>query len=249
MVTATAQIAVLILGFGIYFALDFFDKTSTLSDTLLFVFFMFGLVTFELSIVQRVFYPIALLFSMIMKMRLDFVTNNTQIKLGSNTVAGVPFQILTFVGGFLILGFMFIIQKQQGLNIIGTPTLAISIIQSFKDSITILFAPLSAGMLGIIENKMFLSVFEVLNRFKNNIFFFLGPLSVVGALFTTALLFGFFHIVAYGLNIGAVLWASSIMLIWLGTYLLLKRDSTPMDISHLGWNGILTLGKSLQIAG
>jgi hypothetical protein len=245
---ALTSLIVLIVGFMIYFAFEAFDETSILSSVFLGMFFLFALISFELSIEQRTFYLFALLFGLIVKLAVKFKSNSTLINDFNLNFSGIKFQIFSLFVGVGTLGFMFLASSSSGgLTIVGAPTLAISSVQAFKDRITLFFAPLSSGFLGIIENGLFIAVFEVLTLFKEKIFLLLGPVNKLGPLLVTGFGFGFFHLVAYGLNIQAVLWASMIMIIWLVIYDVIN-DRTPMDVAHFFWNGILTAGRGLTIA-
>ena len=57
--------------------------------------------------------------------------------------------------------------------------------------------------------------------------------------------FGTFHLVAYGLQLSSILWASSVFMIWGVVYLFVGE--LVGSTSHYWWNALVTLGKTLSI--
>ena len=242
------QMIVLLVVFLIFFWAD--ARASLLSDMLLFLFFLWGMVAFDLTPIQASFYPIALLFYLIYKFRLGFKTNAKSGGIGNFQYKGVGFQIFTIVVGLGILSYMYFVESLNTLSVVGVPTLAISTGAGFKSAVTLMFAPTISASLGIIENRLFFTIFKVFSMFKEVIFFPLVAvpgLIVFGPAILTGLIFGFFHVIAYSVSVLNILWASSIMVLWIGTFILLQ-DDTPANTSHYWWNGTKTISDALQIA-
>lgn len=248
MVTAFGQLLTFVIAFFIYFYLSSLEESGLITDAILTVFLLWGLVTFDIGLVQQVFYITALLFSAIYKIALKTKFQQSQGRFFGSDVSPFSFQIITFFSGVMILISMFLLTNASQLfQIIGTPTLSIGSIEAFKSQLTLLFAPTTSGMIGIIENSLVLALYTLFTVFQNKLFWFLGPFKYLGPLLTASFLFGFLHLIAYGLQVQAIIWAMSIAVLWLSSYELLGKDRTAMDVGHSGWNGILTSQQSLQI--
>lgn len=127
------------------------------------------------------------------------------------------------------------LQAGAGANaIIGVPKLAIS---------AVTLAPLTMGILGVFENRAFFLLFEILLKLPIQVLQFAG---VFGSILITSLFFAFFHISVYLYNIGSLMFAAIVFMIWMGSYLLLNDDAAA-NTSHFLWNLSVTLSRQLAI--
>jgi hypothetical protein len=63
-----------------------------------------------------------------------------------------------------------------------------------------------------------------------------------------AVVFGIFHLVAYKIVWGIVIWAMIIMVLWIISYFVTGKDDTAMNTAHYGWNGIQTMKETVTLA-
>ena len=162
----TTQLIILIAVFVIFIVLD--SWKPLLAEVSLFLLFLWAMVTFDLSTIQLVFYPIALLFALFIKYQTGITTNSTSIDLDptqpGNKLKGFVFHTFTIGLGIVMIFFMSLITTSKG-QFIGAPTLSIA--GDFQQSITLAFAPAISGALGIIENRLIIAVFKTFTQFKD----------------------------------------------------------------------------------
>ena len=156
----TTQLIILILVFLIYTVLD--SLKPILANTMLFLLFLWGMVTFELSTIQLVFYPVAFLFALWLKDKVDLKNHNDSIDLNGakpgGKIKGVVFHLFTIGVGIAMIGIMFFITNTKG-QFLGVATLSVGGV-AFTKMATLNFAAAISGALGIIENKLILGVMK-----------------------------------------------------------------------------------------
>ena len=140
-----------------------------LSAGILFFFFAWGMIAFDMTVMQKVFYPIGIVFFIATKAAFkaegkDFPTNSDKMNLSNfglkGMVEGVRFHIISIIMGATILGVMFFISSEKG-QFLGFAQLAITG-SGFSTWVTTLFSPAISGALGFIENRMFFACLNIL---------------------------------------------------------------------------------------
>jgi len=122
----------------------------------------------------------------------------------------------------------------------------------------------SVMSLAIIENKFMIVVKEFFGLLKNTLakaltgigaalfgwipflnvilvpfMMFLGTfLVLLGPILLTAIVFAVFHLAAFNLVLGSLLFAGSIMVVWLIVYQVTRND-VAMNVAHMLWNGAI----------
>lgn len=228
---------------------------------ILFMFYMWGLIAFDMTLLQKVFYPIGIVFFMAAKANLgkDLQTNATSMDVNGvkpgGIVKGLKYHVLSIIIGIVILFVMTIISSSKG-QFLGITPLSVTGV-GMSAWITAQFAPAISLSLAFIENRMFIAWLNILLLSRPAIQIgltlipllgFLAPISLILPIVITAATFGLFHIIAYNVMWSLIWWASMIMIIWIISYYLTGRDTTAMDTAHGGWNGWLTAKESLSIA-
>lgn len=243
---------------------------------LLFFSYMFVFVAFDLTLAQKIFYPIGILFWMAARANLEgkLQTNaNSHDFNGSKPqgfYSGIQYHAVSIIVGIGMLGMMFVISAIKGVGLKVVP-LAVSS-DGGLSLMTELCGPALSMSIGFIENRMFISllvmlmlskdhlaafpevlagmvsVIPILGQFLGLFIMLLVPLVIVMPIALTALAFGVFHLVAYAMVWKLVLWAALIMLMWIVSYYLTGRDTTAMDTAHGSWNTIVTAQQALSIA-
>lgn len=265
MASSTIPIIIMIASFVIY--LVFNSINERLGAFFLIVFFLFAVP--NIDAIQGLFYGLTLVAVMIFAPFSRLKTNRESVTIGKKRITGVLPQL-----GFVILGIgIWLIMRSLQVQspaaaIIGVPQLAI--VGNLPETLKMLFAPTIIGLLGIIENLFFFTLYlilttEAFGRFFSAIgavsakipavgrmigVFFTsigsGLLNKIFAGITTAVLFSLFHLSVYGLVLGALVFAVLVMSLWIISFEVF-RDTTPADTSHWMWNGLIQLGRSFSI--
>jgi len=230
-----------------------------LSSGILFMLFMWGMITFDMTTLQKIFYPIGIVFYLAVKANMGDKLQTTATSADINGskrggyFSGLRYHIFSIVVGIVMLGFMFLMTSAKG-QFLGVSTLSIST-SGFSAWATAQFAPAISLALGFIENRMFIAWLNILLVSKaalsgllSLILPILTPLVLIIPVGITALTFGLFHIIAYSVSWSKILWAAAIMVIWIISYYMTGKDTTAMDTAHGGWNGLLTAKETLSIA-
>lgn len=222
-----------IVFFVVFLLLD--SKSQVLSNIFLFGYFLWGYVNIEGSTSLATFYLFAILFVIIV----NLTKQNFSIKDSSNT-QGWSFKsfkipLISFIVGILIFAFMTLLQSKSPGAIIGVPTLALASGTFYASQI---------GMLGIIENRLFFSVYELFSLYPVT----LGFLTPLVPVLSSASIFAVFHLSAYGLALSSLLFALIVFSIWIISYIIL-RDDLASNLAHFLWNVSVVLGSSLAIGG
>ncbi|MFC1591697.1 hypothetical protein ACFL43_04160 [Thermodesulfobacteriota bacterium] len=248
----TLQIIIAIAVFLIFLWADTIHPLF--SSGMLFFLYLWGALVFDFTTIQKVFYPIGLLFYIACKGYPGFnlPTNATRTDVNGKEKGGVisggKYHLFSILIGVAMLVIMFAITSQKG-QFLGVAPLAISS-AGFGAWATAQFAPAISLSLGFIENRMFISLLNILLLPSVilslvpfvSLFAFLAPVLV------TAIAFGLFHIIAYKVAWSMIIWASVIMGMWIMSYYMTGEDTTAMDVSHGAWNGILTSKETLSVA-
>lgn len=225
---------------------------------LLFMFYMWSLIAFDLSILQKIFYPIGILFYIAVRGNLgkDLQTNSDRMDVNGakpqGVVTGLKYHMLSIFIGLGMLFIMYLMTASKG-QFLGVAPLAITS-SGFSAWITAQFAPSISIALAFIENRMFITWLSALLLAQPALTAALAfvpllmPLAMILPIAIVAVTFGLFHIVAYAIVWKLIWWAAAIMILWIISYYLTGRDTTAMDTAHGGWNGWLTMKESLSIA-
>lgn len=245
------QIIITLLVFLILLAADM--KDWRLSSGLLFIFYMFGLIAFDISDKQAIFYALGIIFFMAtknaMEKQLQTNANNVNAKDfgGKGLITGFKYHILSVFIGIVMIFIMFFIAKSKG-QFLGVASLSVTT-GGVTTWLTMQFAPALSLALGFIENRMFIAILNLLDLARHvlSLIPILGVFFIVLPFVLTCFTFGIFHITSYHLSWSLMIWAALIMAMWIGSYFLLGRDTTAMDTAHGGWNGLLTTKETLSI--
>lgn len=255
----TLQIIITLLVFIILLVADMHDWR--LSAGLLFMFFAFGLLAFDITDKQAIFYALGIVFFMATKAAMErkLQTNADGVDLkefgSKGLISGFKYHMLSIMIGLGMLLVMFYMTKSKG-QFLGVAPLSISS-GGIGAWLTVQFAPAISLALGFIENRMFIALLNLLTLSQDilvkmfSLIPFLGVI-LAGLAFSmpvilTCLTFGIFHIVAYAIVWKLIIWASMIMFMWIISYYLTGKDTTAMDTAHGGWNGWLTTKDTLAI--
>ena len=235
-----------ILALIIFIILDTINPL--LSDITIFGYFLFAYTNIEGSTTIATFYLIAILFVIMVRLAKRTFSLQEHSEAPIRKILGINLTgKLPILGVGLGIGIFLIMRLLQGVStasIIGTPSLAIS-----GD----VFNVITISVLGIVETRLFFTIF---NLVKENVDIFtmipilgvvLGVLAPVVPVVFVAILFGIFHLTAYGLSLSAILFAVMVMTIWILSFIITKSD-LPANISHYLWNGIVVLNRLLGIA-
>lgn len=228
-----------------------------LSATLLFMFYMWAFIAFDLTMTQKVFYPLGILFFLALRANMGNMleTNQNSHDFNGWKFSGFKYHLMTIGVGLVLLFLMFTISSQKG-QFLGVATLSIST-SGFSMMMTKIFAPAISIALAFIENRMFIAFLLALLLAKNPIKQFVSSIPVVNILtpFASALpvvltcfTFGIFHVIAYYVQWSLIIWASLIMGLWIASYYFTGKDTTAMDTAHGGWNGLLTVRQLSSVA-
>lgn len=228
---AVDQLTILVITVILFFIID--SYSYILGSFYLGFFFLFA--SANISPAQGTFYAIALLMYVVFGARFKarFESKEGKVPLVGR-LKGLAWQGATIMAGVLIYFMMLQWQGGTQASILGSPQLAAT------TTLLTSFSPAIVFLLGVIENRFFITVYHWLLRIP-----FLGG-NIIFAVIGTGLLFGLIHIGVYGLSVAGMLFAAIIMsLFWLVPYLFLK-DSTHADVSHGLWNANIELGRTLS---
>jgi len=238
----TPEIALIVVLITIIFL---YTIKEFLGDLAILSYFLWAFSNIEGSFKTATFYALMLIFVMLVRGVKGYF-GQTGLAISKSRWVGYRSKTLllgVITGVGIWLGMRFV-QGTVSASIIGVPSLAIS---STSLSVT------TVMLLGIVENRAFFTVLDLLKEnvslfysipvFGNvcQIFSIILPQIVIG------LAFGFYHIAVYSLSLSSIVWASSVMIIWVLTRMLLKSDLAP-NIAHALWNGTIALSRALGIA-
>ena len=230
--------------FIIFILLD--SLSPVFSSVFIFLYFLFAYVNVQGTSNLATFYLFGALFVIVVQLtKAKFAPKNSS-NVQAWSFKGYKFPFISFFVGVLIFGIMFLLQSKVPNAIIGVPSLSVSSMFFAKETF---YASLIA-VLGIIENRIFFSVYELLKFVK-----FTGFIPIMGAalapilpIFLTGLFFAFFHISAYGAAVGSMVFAAATFTIWIVSYIWLN-DDLAANIAHYVWNAVVILSGALAIVG
>jgi len=236
-------ISILIGSFVIYLIIR--SISLTVSDIFLFFMFLFAYANIDKTLAT--FYLIGLLFVIVV----DWTNQPFEIgiakqfKMSSFTFKGYGFMIFSLILGLFIYLAINLMGTRSGSVVIGVPILATittsTIIASFMPALT--------ALLGIIENRVFFTLFLLLSKFGLLIPFvglLFSILPPVFALLLTAFIFAMFHLTAYSIVIGAIIWAMLSFTLFLSSYLI-TGDTLSADFAHWLNNALVAIQRGIQI--
>ena len=164
----------------------------------------------------------------------------TEAKVNGTKVSGFNFVALSLGAGLVMYFMISLISRQVGGNIVGVPNLAITTPSAIAQSLK----PVFEASLGIVENTFAFVMFDL-----SVILFGALLTAVIGiviALFLTSIIMGIFHVVAYDVALGLLIYASmAFMLFILSKYLF--KDSLGADTAHFLNNSVVSVQRSLQV--
>jgi len=218
-----------------------FKTSYFVTSVLLFVYFMFGLANFEDTTLVAYYVVMGLFTIALNTPAFSIIEENKILKFGKLKFTGTAIIGVSIISGFLLTVLMFFLQTRTQASIIGVPSLSVINSQAFGAT--------TFGALGFIENGFFLTVAGLFGTYILPSLpiglFKIKEISKLVSIVIGSVLFGLFHLTAYGGQIGSMLWATSIFLIWGMIYLF--SSELPGSTSHFWWNALLTLGKLLSI--
>lgn len=229
-------ITILVISFLAYIILR--SIKLIVADVFLFILFIFAFVVSnrEFSVFYLLLFVVAII--------IDLSINKFEV--GSNNKSGFMSVGIALGFGLALYGVITLISARVGGNILGAPEIAIASTSTIAQNMR----PTFVGMLGIIENRIAFTIFEVLNVF--GIFIplvgvafgfipFLLPIIIVG------LIMGILHVTAFSVAISLLIWASLSFMLFIISYIMMGRDSLSADTAHLLNNGIIDINRGLSI--
>ena len=218
-------------------------------------FLLFVFLYAEPNIVEdvSVYYIVGMLSFVFLQDKVLQATKSKRDALGMENVSGIgQEEVIKVMLGVLILVTIWWMSVYSGMiSVFGVPTLSVS---STSDSM-----PTIVGLLGMVENRMFIVLYEILALLVIVSFpiltAVLGPMAsllklpyvpqIMSAV-TTAFIFGRFHQSLF--DISAMIWASMSMLLFIGGYVIAK-SFIPSDTAHFWWNWKVRASTSLLFGG
>ena len=233
LLTAISILAISFLAYAILRSIN-----HIIADVFLFVLFIFAFVVSNREF--SVFYLLLFIIAIVIDLAVP------KFEIGTKAASGfMPVMIALLVGlGLYIV--ITLISVRVGGNIVGAPEIAISSTSQIAQN----FRPTFVGMLGIVENRIAFAFFEVLNLFgvliplvgvAFQLIPYLVPTIIVG------IVMGLFHITSYSVAVSLLLWASIAFMLFIASYIVMRRDSLSADTAHLLNNGIIDLNRGLAI--
>ena len=255
---------------GLFYSAKYFP---IIHKIFLFMLFYFALIAFSISDKQAYFYLFGLMFGMLIERYLGWKYKQQADSADLNgpepggEVSGRSFEILSvgLAGGMFLVAIIVSAAKGQ---IMGVAPLAVESATSFQSRLTLAFAPLLSGSLGIIENYVWfglLIAFVTYKDFFGFIFAMLAsiPIPALSPLFAgiakflsmvlpyvaVPLSFGVFHVTAYLFDWDKMIWASLMMAQMIASYYITNKDVTAANLFHFSWNSNITAKQTLSIIG
>ena len=232
-------VTLMIASFLIYLVLRSYFWIA--ADLYLFIIFIFAFVVSNREF--SAFYILLFVIAMV----IDLAVHKFSIEpaQGAFGVKGLSFILFQLVAGVVIYVAISLISTSQGGNIVGAPQLGISSTSTMAQNMR----PTFVSHLGIIENRIAFVIFEVLALTFVAVPF-LGLLSsmipLVLPTVVTGLIMGIFHVAAYSVAFGLLIWASLAFMLFVVSYVLTK-DSLAADMAHFLNNGVIDVNRGLSI--
>lgn len=211
---------------------------QVISSLFIFTFFLFAIPNLE-NLTQAIFYSIMGLAVIVFKL-FAFGVEDKQAVLGYKGWGLTFISVIIGVGIFII---MTIMQKQTTNAIIGTPKLlAVA-------GLSNLLGPAQIASLGYIENRFFFSWFNVLRLpiILPILMGIIGPFALLLPYIAIGMMFSIFHLSAFALSVGSLMWAFIVFNLWMVSAYALKLGDEPSCISHFLWNGFVVLKRQYAI--
>lgn len=168
-----------------------------------------------------------------------------EFSLGGFKFKNLGLMIFSIVLGVFIYLAINLMGTRTGSVVIGVPVLA----TVTTSTVVANFMPALTGLLGIIENRIFFTFFNLLVRFGvllPVVGFLFGIGLPIVSIFLASLVFALFHLTAYSIAIGAIIWAMLSFALFLLSYLVVG-DTLPADIAHWLNNILVSLQRTIQI--
>ena len=157
MVSPILALIIVLVVFIVIDTIGRLKKTPFLSDIFIFLYFLWAFANLDDQNNLAIFYLFASLIVLLFRVTKTFVFPNETIQsIGGFTLKG-KLPLLGIFLGVAIYGLMRVLQGQTTGSIIGTPSFAIA-----SQSLTVT----SIMLLGVVENRMFLSIFELFGGAK-----------------------------------------------------------------------------------
>ena len=241
---AASQITILIISLVAYILLR--GANQILADAYLFILFIFSFIISSQSF--SMFYLMLFLVAIILDIvvvKINTFDVPNKINVFGMEASGFGKIGISLAVGVLLYVFIIAIGNTVGGNIVGAPDLKIT----STSEVASLMKPALESNLGIIENRIAFVLFGVLNAFGLMIpilglAFQLLPL--VLPMMLIGFVMGLFHVAAYGISAGLIIWAALAFMLFIGTTFILK-DSLSSDIAHFINNARISLSRGLSI--
>lgn len=230
----------------VYLLIRFTPKVGILlSDLYLFFLFWFAYPNIDKPLAT--FY----LFGLIFILLIDLTNQVFEVEFfRSFSIGDVKFQNIGFI--FLSLGigailfFMInLMGTRTGNIVIGVPQLA----TITTGTIASLFIPGLKGLLGIIENRSFFTLLNILIKFGATIPLIgvvVGLAMPIFPIIISAGLFAIYHLVAFSLAFAALIWAFLAFVLYIISFILTK-NTLAADFAHWLNNVVVSVSKGLQV--
>lgn len=242
---AITEITLLIGWFLVYLILR--SINAYFGSALVFLTFIFAYIVSSQAFSS--FYLILYLVVIVLDLALSQVTTTSQttqgFKQGKFTTKAFKTISIHALVGATMYAVIRLLSRQVGGNIVGVPNLAITT----PGVIALKFKPVFEASLGIVENSAAFVTFDILM-----IFGILIPLvgilvKVLGIIMPMAiasLVMGILHVTAYSVAVALLIYAMVAFAMFIFSRIILK-DSLSADIAHYTNNGVISVGRSLQV--
>lgn len=164
----------------------------------------------------------------------------TQANVGKAKASGVHFVAISLLAGLVMYFMISLISRQVGGNIVGVPNLAITTPSAIANT----FKPVFEGTLGVVENTFAFVLFDVSVLLFGALFTIV--LGIIISLFLVGLIMGLFHVVAYDVAFGLLLYGTLAFILFILSKYLFK-DSLSADTAHYLNNGVISVNRSLAV--
>ena len=164
----------------------------------------------------------------------------TEAKIDGSKVSGFNFIAVSLIAGLVMYFMISVISRQVGGNIVGVPNLAITTPSAIAQTLK----PVFEASLGIIENTLAFVLFDISLLLFGAIFTLV--IGLVIALVLVGLIMGLFHVVAYDVALGLLIYATLAFILFILSKFLFK-DSLSADTAHYLNNGVVSVSRSLQV--
>ena len=242
---AITEVILLVGWFVVYILLR--NVQPYFGSALVFLTFIFAFIVSSQSFSS--FYLILYLVVIVLDLALNQISTTSQpsiaSKAGKVSAKGYGTIAISLIAGVAMYFVIKLLSRQVGGNIVGVPNLAVTTPSIIATSFKAVFE----ASLGIIENATAFVIFDILLAF-GWMLPLLGILIKLSGfiipLIVSSLILAIFHVTAYSVAIGLLLYAMLAFAMFIISRILLK-DSLSADTAHYLNNGLISASRSLQV--